>query len=106
MQATEAIPLFRTRPSGAAAVAAKEAAIAAPHDPALLADYADMAEALPGNRETLLPVLSGKNDAAILEAAHFCCQSCGWSKWTYPVKIIPVSGGYNVLCEKCAARHG
>lgn len=51
-------------------------------------------------------VHGGKTEAAILEAASYRCQSCETSKWSVALRLIPVAGGYNVLCEKCAVRHG
>jgi hypothetical protein len=51
-------------------------------------------------------VHGGKTEAAILEAASFRCQLCETSKWSVPLRLIAVPGGYNVLCEKCVVRHG
>lgn len=48
----------------------------------------------------------GKTEAAVFESASYRCQSCETSKWSVPLRLITVTGGYNVLCEKCAARHG
>jgi hypothetical protein len=48
----------------------------------------------------------GKTESAILESASYRCQLCETSKWSVALSLIPVAGGYNVLCEKCAVRHG
>jgi hypothetical protein len=48
----------------------------------------------------------GKTENAIFESASYRCQSCETSKWSVSLSLIPAADGYNVLCEKCAARHG
>jgi hypothetical protein len=56
--------------------------------------------------EPRFKVHHGKTENAIFESASYRCQSCETSKWSVSLSLIPAADGYNVLCEKCAARHG